>query len=361
MIHRIDRFLTLMRDRGASDLHFVAGRPPILRLSGQIEPIRYRVLTNRDLVDHLRPVTPPHLWEQYLLTGDMDFAYELSGIARFRVNMFMQEHGFGAVFRIIPTKIMTVEQLGLPPQVNRIARLNGGLFLVTGPTGSGKSTTLAAIINKMNEERRLHAVTIEDPIEFVHPLKKSIISQREIGPHCQDFSAGLKAAVREDPNLILVGEMRDLETISLALAAAATGLLVFGTLHTNSAAKTIDRIINVFPLEEQDAVRSVLAETLQGIAAQQLLRKKGGGRIAAVELLFRVGPLANLIREGKTHQLNGLIQMGKKVGMVSMDDTLMDMVRNDLVTPEDAYEKAIEKTVFRKFLAEYSGVVLDAD
>ncbi|MCK6526454.1 type IV pilus twitching motility protein PilT [Myxococcota bacterium] len=346
----MDRLLTLMVDRGASDLHLVAGKAPILRLSGQMEPQRSRVLSNRDFVEHVRAIAPARLWERYMLTGDVDFAYEVPDLARFRVNLFMQEHGFGAVFRIIPSKIMTVDQLGLPSQVGRATRLEGGLFLVTGPTGSGKSTTLAAVIDRINSERKLHIVTIEDPIEFVHPNKRSIISQREVGAHAQDFSSALKAAVREDPNVILVGEMRDRETISLALAAASTGLLVFGTLHTNSAAKTCDRIVNVFPTEEQDGVRSVLAETLQGIAAQQLVRKKGGGRVAAVELLFRTPSLPTLIREGKTHQLTGLIQMGRRQGMIAMDDSLAALVQAGTISFEDAYEKAIDKASFRALL-----------
>jgi len=323
----------------------------MFRLSGEMDPIRYRVLTNQDYVSMMRPIMPDDsYWERFLTTGDLDFSYEVKGLARFRVNCFMQERGFGTVFRVIPSKLLTLSQLGLPSALRKIVRTHRGLVLVTGPTGSGKSTTLSAIINEINETRRMHIITIENPIEFVHPPKQSVITQREIGPHATTFSEALKAAVREDPDLVLVGEMRDLETISLALTAAASGLLVFGTLHTNSAAKTIDRIVNVFPQDEQDAVRSVLAETLQGVVAQQLLKKVGGGRVAAVEIMFGGGALPNLIREGKTHQLGSFILAGKKRGMISMDDALLKLVEAGVVTEEHAYEKAIDKREFRKHL-----------
>lgn len=270
-MQKIDRFLTLMNDRGASDFHFTVGRPPMLRTSGSMEAIRYRTVGEGDFTEMMRPVTPARLWEEFTAGGDADFSYEIPGVARYRVNLFRQQRGSGAVFRIIPTKIMTIEQLGLPPQVRRIAALTSGLVLVTGPTGSGKSTTLAAIIDMINETRSLHIITIEDPIEFVHPNKKCLIHQREIGSHAKSFAEALKAAGREDPDLILVGEMRDLETISMALTAAERGTLVFGTLHTNNAAKTVDRIINVFPAGEQESIRSVLGETVRAIVAQQLM------------------------------------------------------------------------------------------
>ena len=257
--NRIDRFLKLMNDRGASDLHLSVGRAPIFRLSGRMDPIRYRVLDNRDFENLVHPITPPHLWEAFLRDGDADFAYEVPGVARFRVNLFRQQRGMAGVFRVIPTKLMTLDQLGVPPSVRRLSSLEGGLVLVTGPTGSGKSTTLSAVIHEMNERRAMHIITIEDPIEFVHPNRRALVSQREIGPHTKSFSAALRGAVREDPDCVLVGEMRDIETIEMALKAAETGLLVFGTLHTNSAAKTIDRIINVFPAEQQEGVRGVLA------------------------------------------------------------------------------------------------------
>ncbi len=355
----IDRFLKLMNDRGASDLHLSVGRPPIFRLSGRLDPIRYRVLADSDFVRFMQPITPPHLWEHYVGHGDADYAYEVPGLARFRVNMFKQERGMGAVFRIIPTKIMTLDQLGLPRSVRRLVKLDKGLVLVTGPTGSGKSTTLAAIIHEMNMTRPMHFVTIEDPIEFVHDNRKALVSQREIGPNSRDFRAALKAAVREDPDCILVGEMRDLETIEMALNAAETGLLVFGTLHTNSAAKTIDRIINVFPTDRQEGVRGILSSVTQGVLAQQLLRRKGGGRVAAVEVMFGTPSLSSLIREGKTHQIPGFIGQNKKRGMIPMDISLRDLVERDLVEPEAALEKSLDKDEMRKWLKERGVDVAD--
>ncbi|MES2637910.1 MAG: type IV pilus twitching motility protein PilT [Myxococcota bacterium] len=357
--NRIDRFLKLMNDRGASDLHLSVGRPPIFRLSGRMEPIRYRVLDDRDFESFLKPISPPHIWESFVAEGDADYAYEVPGLARFRVNMFRQQRGMGAVFRIIPTKLMTVEQLGLPASVKKLMTLDGGLVLVTGPTGSGKSTTLSAIIHEMNNTRALHMVTIEDPIEFVHANKKSLVSQREIGPHSKSFTAALRAAVREDPDCILVGEMRDLETIEMALKAAETGLLVFGTLHTNSASKTIDRIINVFPTDQQEGVRGILAGVLKGVLAQQLLRRKGGGRVAALEILFGTPALSALIREGKTHQIAGMLSQGKALGMIAMDDSLKALVEKDAIEPHAALEKALDKDEMRKWLKERGAALPD--
>jgi twitching motility protein PilT len=348
--HRIDRFLKLMNDRGASDLHLSVGRPPLFRQSGRIVPIRYRVLSNVDFVNLMEPITPPDQWKQYLETGDMDYAYEVPGLARFRVNLFDQERGKGAVFRIIPEKILTLDQLRMPPSVRSLAHIEGGLVLVTGPTGSGKSTTLAGIIHEMNAKRPLHIITIEDPLEFVHANKKSLVSQREVGTHSKGFAPALRSAVREDPDCILVGEMRDLETISMALSAAETGLLVFGTLHTNSASKTMDRIINVFPTDRQDGVRGVLSVVIKGVLSQQLLRRKKGGRVAAVEVLLSSPALSSLIREGKTHHITGLIQQGKKRGMLAMDDSLSKLVEDDIVEPADALDKALDKDEFRKWL-----------
>ena len=354
--NRVDRFLQLMVERGASDLHFSVSRPPMFRLNGEIEPLRYRTISNEDYVAMIQGIVPePAYWQRFLANGDLDFAYEIPGLARFRVNLFMQEHGFGAVFRTIPTTILTMEQLALPSVLSRILEMRAGLVLVTGPTGSGKSTTLAAIIDRMNATRSMHIVTIEDPVEFVHQHKKAIISQREIGQHALSFSDALRAAVREDPDLVLVGEMRDLETISLALNAASSGLLVFGTLHTNSAAKTVDRIINVFPTEEQEAVRSVLAECLKCVVAQQLLKRIGGGRCAAVEVMFSAPALPNLIREGKSHQLGSYISSGKRLGMISMDQALYEHVEAGRISREAAIEKALDKTDFRKRMAMVQG------
>jgi twitching motility protein PilT len=349
-MQKIDRFLKLMNDRGASDFHMTVGRPPMLRAAGSMEPIRYRVLNERDFVEMLEAVTPPRLWEEYVKSGDADFSYEIPGVARYRVNLFRQQRGAGAVFRIIPTKIMTIEQLGLPPQIRRVAELRAGLVLVTGPTGSGKSTTLAAIIDQINETRPLHIITIEDPIEFVHPNKKCLVHQREIGMHAKSFAEALKAAGREDPDLILVGEMRDLETIQMALSAAEKGTLVFGTLHTNNAAKTMDRIISVFPAGEQEGIRAVLGETIRAVVAQQLMPKIGGGRVAALEILFASPAIGNMIREGKTPQITSAIQTGMKEGMIDMDGSIRKLFDEKKVTARAAYDKAIDKEQFKDFL-----------
>ena len=345
--NKVDRFLKLMNDRGASDFHLSVGRPPMLRLGGEMDPVRYRVITNMDFVEFMKPLSHAADWRSFKKRGDADFSYEVAGVARFRVNMFMQERGYGAVFRIIPTKLMSFAQLGLPRQVEKFCFMRGGLILVTGPTGSGKSTTLSAVINKMNEEQDLHIITVEDPIEFVHPNKKSILSQREVHTHVSSFAVAVQAAVREDPDVILVGEMRDLETIRTALNAAESGFTVFGTLHTNNAAKAVDRIINVFPQEEQEGVRGALAESLKGVVAQQLLKRVGGGRVAALEILFSTSGLSSMIRDGKTTQITSSIQMGKSMGMQSMDDALFALVEEETVTPESAYEKAVDKAGFR--------------
>ncbi|HEX7679701.1 MAG TPA: type IV pilus twitching motility protein PilT [Thermoanaerobaculia bacterium] len=348
--NKIDRFLKLMNDRGASDFHLTVGRPPMLRASGMMESIRYRTISEIDFTEMLKPVTPERLWTDYLKSGDIDFSYEIPGVARYRVNLFRQQRGGGAVFRVIPTKIMTLEQLGLPDQVRRIASIRSGLVLVTGPTGSGKSTTLAAIIDLINETRSLHIITIEDPIEFVHPNKKCLLHQREIGSHAKSFAEALKAAGREDPDVILVGEMRDLETIAMALSAAERGTLVFGTLHTNNAAKTMDRIISVFPAPEQEGIRNVLGETIRGVVAQQLMPKVGGGRVAALEILFASPAIGNMIREGKTSQVTSAIQTGVTQGMIDMDSSIRRLYEAGTVTARAAYDKAIDKEQFKDLL-----------
>jgi twitching motility protein PilT len=349
-MQKIDRFLKLMNDRGASDFHMTVGRPPMIRASGSMETIRYRILSEADFNEMMQPVTPKRLWDDFTKTGDVDFSYEIPGVARYRVNLFRQQRGAGAVFRVIPTKIMTIEQLGLPEPVRRVASFKSGLVLVTGPTGSGKSTTLAAIIDQINEGRSLHIITIEDPIEFVHPNKKCLIHQREIGTHATTFAEALRAAAREDPDLILVGEMRDLETISMALSAAEKGTLVFGTLHTNNAAKTVDRIINVFPAGEQEGIRNVLGETIRAVVAQQLLPKLGGGRVAALEILFSSPAIGNMIREGKTSQITSAIQTGVKEGMIDMDSSIRKLFDEKKVSARAAYDKAIDKSQFKELL-----------
>jgi twitching motility protein PilT len=347
-MQKIDRFLRLMNDRGASDFHLTVGRPPMVRASGSMETIRYRMISENDFRDLLEPITPAGLWRSFVEDGDADYSYEIPGQARYRVNLFRQQRGAGAVFRVIPTKIMTIEQLGLPEQVRRIAQIRSGLVLVTGPTGSGKSTTLAAIIDLINETRSLHVITIEDPIEFVHPNKKCLIHQREIGTHARSFAEALKAAGREDPDLILVGEMRDLDTISMALTAAERGTLVFGTLHTNNAAKTMDRIISVFPAAEQEGIRGVLGETIRAVLAQQLLPQVGGGRVAALEILFSSAAIGNMIREGKTSQVTSAIQTGSREGMVDMDTSIRRLFEAGRITARAAYDKAIDKEQFKE-------------
>ena len=347
---KIDRFLRLMASRGASDFHLTVGRPPMLRVSGGMEPIRYRTLLEVDYAELVQPITTVRLWEEFQENGDVDFAYEVPGLARYRVNLFRQQRGSGAVFRIIPTTIMTLDQLGLPPQVRRLAEIQSGLVLVTGPTGSGKSTSLAAVIDLINETRNMHIITIEDPIEFVHANKKCLIHQREVGTHAASFSEALKAAGREDPDLILVGEMRDLETIQMALTAAEKGTIVFGTLHTNNAAKTIDRIISVFPADEQEGVRNVLGDTLRCVVAQQLIAKNGGGRVAAMEILFCSPATGNMIREGKTAQITSSIQTGIKEGMIDMDSSIRKLYEEGVIGARAALDKAIDKSSFKDLL-----------
>jgi len=343
----IDTYFTEMASRGASDLHMVVGFPPLIRLHGELEPLNHPALTpesNRKILYEILSAEQQAFLEQ---NHDFDMAYELKDVGRFRCNFLFQHRGVGAVFRIIPTKILTLEQLGMPEAVKKIADFKKGLVLVTGPTGSGKSTTLAAMIDYINNTRSAHIVTIEDPIEFVHQNKKALFTQREIGAHAQSFSDALKVASREDPDIILVGEMRDLETISLALTCAELGILVFGTLHTNSASKTIDRIINAFPANLQAQTRTMLSESMKAVIAQQLLKTKDGkGRCAAIEILIGSGALASLIREGKISQVNSLIQMGTKSGMQTMDQHLMALIKEDKITREAAYEKAQDKKLF---------------
>lgn len=348
---RIARLLTMMKEWGASDLHLSVGKPPIFRVDGSIQDVRFKTLTDGDFRSLVEPIAPTHLWEQYMRTGDVDFAYELPGVSRYRVNLFRQQRGMAAVFRNLSASIISMQKLALPDVIQRVVDLKAGLVLVTGPTGSGKSTTLAAIINEMNEKHAMHFITIEDPIEYVHENKKSVVTQREVGTHAEAFAPALRAAMRENPDCILVGEMRDLETIAAALTAAETGVLVFGTLHTNSAAKTIDRLISVFPPDRQPGVRNSIAGVLKVVVAQQLLRKKGGGRAAAVEIMFSNFAISSLIREGKTFQINNALSQGKKDGMISMDETLRSFVNDDLVEPGDALDKAIDKDIFRQFLA----------
>ncbi|MBU1181535.1 MAG: type IV pilus twitching motility protein PilT [Pseudomonadota bacterium] len=348
---KIDAFFKLMNEQGASDLHLVAGQPPALRIRGDIERIKYNVLDTDALRSMIYEIAPEEKVKHFEETGDVDFGYEIPGLARYRANFFMQKYGVGAVFREIPSTILTAEQLGLPPVISKLALLPRGLVLVTGPTGSGKSTTLAAIIDVANRLRKDHIITVEDPIEFVHKSQGCIVNHREVGLHTKTFSAALRGALREDPDIILVGEMRDLETVSLAIEAASTGHLVFGTLHTSSAAKTVDRIIEVFPASEQAQIRSTLSDGIRAIVAQVLFKRiDKKGRCPALEILIGTPAVRNLIRESKTHQLNSMMQTGKKYGMQLLDDAIMELLNKGWVSADEAYAKANDKSKFRPLL-----------
>ena len=348
---KIDAFFKLMHEQGASDLHLVAGQPPALRIRGEIERIKYKLLTSDDLRSMLYEITPEHKIKVFEETGDVDFGHEIPGLARYRANFFMQKNGVGAVFREIPNTILTAEQLGLPPVVSKLAMLPRGMLLVTGPTGSGKSTTLASIIDVANRNRKDHIITIEDPIEFVHQSQACIINQREVGMHTKTFSSALRGALREDPDIILVGEMRDLETISLAVEAATTGHLVFSTLHTTGAVKTVDRVIEVFPAQEQAQIRSTLADGLRAVISQTLFKRTDKpGRIVALEILIATPGVRNLIREAKSHQIPSMIQTGKKYGMTLLDDSIMELYKRSAISAEEAYAKSNDKARFRPLL-----------
>lgn len=348
---QIDAFFKLMHDQGASDLHLVSGLQPVLRIQGELERIKFKVLDNDGLKAMLYEIAPENKVKEFEETGDVDFAYEIPGMARYRANFFQQKYGIGAVFREIPSAVLTCEQLGLPSVVRRLASLPRGLVLVTGPTGSGKSTTLAAIMDEANKTRKDHILTIEDPIEFVHKSDKAIVNHREVGSHTRSFSAALRGALREDPDIILVGEMRDLETIGLAIEASATGHLVFGTLHTTSASKTVDRVIEVFPVAQQEQIRNTLADGLRAVVAQNLFKRiDKKGRVAALEIMIATPAVRNLIREGKTYQIPSMIQTGKKFGMQSLDDAIMEHLQAKRIHADDAYSKANDKGKFRPFL-----------
>ncbi len=352
---KLDSFFKLMVDQGASDLHLVSGSQPILRVNGELQRVRYTTLENDDLKKMMYELAPEHKIKQFEETGDIDFAYELPGLARYRANYFVQKYGVGAVFRQIPDTILTTEQLGLPPVLNKLPMYPKGLVLVTGPTGSGKSTTLAALVDYANTHRKDHILTIEDPVEFVHKSRNCIVNHREVGMHTKSFAIALRAALREDPDIIMVGEMRDLETISLAVEAASTGHLVFGTLHTQSAAKTVDRIIDVFPHEQQEQIRATLADSLQAVVAQTLFKRRDKrGRCAALEILVATPAVRNLVRDGKTFQIPTVLQTGKKFGMQSLDDAILDHLEKGRINPEDAYLHCLDKTRFRAFLRNVS-------
>ena len=348
---KIDAFFKLMHEQNASDLHLMAGQPPALRVHGDIERVKYKVLENDELRAILYEIVSEDKIKSFEETGDVDFGYEIPGLARYRANFFMQKNGVGAVFREIPSTILTCEQLGLPSVISKLATLPRGLVIVTGPTGSGKSTTLAAIIDEANRKRSDHIITIEDPIEFVHKSQGCLVNQREVGIHTQSFEAALRGALREDPDVILVGEMRDLSTMSLAIEAASTGHLVFSTLHTTSAAKSVDRIVEVFPAEEQGQIRSTLADGIRAIISQTLFKRiDKKGRVPALEILIATPAVRNLIRESKSHQIPSMIQTGKKYGMQLLDDAIMDLYNKGRISADDAYMKANEKSRFRPLL-----------
>jgi len=348
---KLDAFFKLMVDQGASDLHLVSGSQPILRVHGELQRVRFAVLDNDDLKKMLYEVAPEYKIKLFEETGDIDFAYEIPGLARYRANYFEQKYGVGAVFRQIPDTILTTEQLGLPPVLNKLPMFPKGLVLVTGPTGSGKSTTLAALIDYANTHRKDHILTIEDPVEFVHKIRNCIINHREVGMHTRSFAAALRAALREDPDIIMVGEMRDLETISLAVEAASTGHLVFGTLHTQSAAKTVDRIIDVFPHDQQEQIRATLSDSLQAVVAQTLFKRRDTkGRCPALEILIATPAVRNLIRDAKTFQIPTVLQTGKKYGMQSLDEAILEHLEKGRISAEDAYLHCLDKTRFRTFL-----------
>ena len=349
-MNRIDTFLELLVKQDGSDLHLVSGNPPRLRLHGELIGVKYRELSAAETMALLGEIMPEPARAAFEQHDSADFAYAIDGVARFRVNVFRHVNGVGAVLRLIPVAVRTLEQLGLPNVLAGFCRQRKGLILCTGPTGSGKSTTLAACIDHINGSRKAHIVTIEDPIEFVHRNKQSLVSQREVGFDTQSFASALHSALREDPDVILGGEMRDLETISLAVTAAETGILVLGTLHTNGAAATVDRIVNVFPALDQGRIRSMLSTSLLGVVSQQLVRRSDGkGRVPALEVLVNNPGISNILRDGKTEQIATAIQSGALQGMQSMDTALRRLVDAKLITGRDAYRKAVNKRDFEMF------------
>ncbi len=351
MTAKMDALFKQMAELGASDLHLSVSMPPMVRKDGKIQTLADEDTLSADAMrDLLTSIMPAKNQEEFARRHDTDFAYEIADLARFRCNVFMDRKGMGGVFRIIPAKMTTAEQLGLSKAILDLCNLSKGLVVVTGPTGSGKSTTLCAMVNHINQQREDHIITIEDPIEFVHDNIKCLVNQREVHNHTDSFKDALRAALREDPDILLVGEMRDLETVSIAIETAETGHLVFGTLHTTTASSTVDRIIDQFPADRQQQIRVMLSESLKGVIAQTLLPKKGGGRVAALEILIVTPAISNLIREGKTFQIPSAMQTGKNHGMVMLNDALFELVKNGTVEPKDAYIKAVDKTGFETML-----------
>jgi twitching motility protein PilT len=350
-VARIDSFLELVVNQKGSDLHLVAGNAPRIRLNGDLFPVKYRSLSPEETAELISEVMGESTQRAFEARHNLDFAYEVAGLSRFRANVFRHAGGMGAVFRVIPNEVQTIDELGLPPAVRTFCKQRKGLVLVTGPTGSGKSTTLAAMLDFINQDRREHVITIEDPVEFVHRRKNCLISHREVGSHAESFATALRSALREDANVILVGELRDLETIALAVTAAETGILVLATLHTSGAASTVDRMINVFPPAGQSTIRAMLSTSLCGILSQQLLRRADGkGRVAAFEVLVSNPAASNLIREGKPEQLTTVIQSGGLLGMQSLDTSLRRLLDAKLISGKEAYRKATNKAAFEQFL-----------
>lgn len=343
----LDTLLTDMLDQGGSDLHLSVGAPPKTRIDGVIHALNDRPIDQAEMEAMLQAVTPPHRWESYLKTNDTDLAHEIPGRARFRMNLFRNSKGMATVLRQIPSRIAGIDELGLPEALKDIAGYTEGLVLVTGPTGSGKSTTLAAIIDQINETSQRQIITLEDPVEFSHDDKNCTILHREVGEHSHSFAAGLRGAMRADPDVILIGEMRDMETIRLALNCASMGMLVFATLHTNSATKTIDRIVDAFPSDEQNQARIMLAESLRGIVSQLLCKRKDGGRIAVHEILLKHGSLPHCIRNSALSSIRNIIDQHRAEGMISMDASLRKLLDDDIITTEEAYMKAIDKAQFK--------------
>ncbi|MFT5234304.1 MAG: twitching motility protein PilT [Candidatus Krumholzibacteriia bacterium] len=349
---RLDELLTMLINEGASDLHLCTGSSPFLRKDGGMVELSVPAFTNDQLHEVLMEIIPDRNRIEFTEKFDTDFAYEIPGLARFRCNYFQDRKGCGAVFRQIPVDILTAEQLGLPPQLLRLCNLTKGLVLVTGPTGSGKSTTLAALIDHINKTRNDHIITIEDPIEFVHSNQKCLVNQREVNVHTKGFKEALRAALREDPDIVLVGELRDLETISIAVETAETGHLVFGTLHTTTAVSTIDRIIDQYPADQQGQIRVMLSESLRGVISQTLCKKQGGGRVAALEILLYTRAVGNLIREGKSFQIPSAMQTGKKEGMMLLNDSLVGLVESGTITADEAFVRSVDKDGIEPLLAD---------
>ena len=348
----IDRLLLAMLEMGASDLHLSTDSPPAVRVHGEMKPLPgAAAMSEPVLLEKLFEIAPVRNQEEFERRNDTDFGHQISGVSRFRANLFRDRKGPGAVFRAIPFEIRTPEELGLPPQVLDLCALTKGLVLVTGPTGSGKSTTLATLIDHVNKTRTDHIITIEDPIEFVHENKKCLVNQREVHAHTDSFKDALRAALREDPDIVLVGEMRDLETIAIAVETAETGHLVFGTLHTTTAPSTIDRIIDQFPADRQAQIRQMVSASLRGVISQTLCRKIGGGRVAAYEILYSTAAVSNLIREAKTYQIYSVIQTSRGAGMMTLNDSLIELVRKKVIDPKEAYTHSVNKTEIAGLLA----------